>query len=187
MNPNTDDAEQDSLLLAWWLEELDDARAAEVEERVFNDEAFAARLRSLVGLRDAVQRGLLEGRFTTTVNPQFVQRLKDSGLNIREYRVPPGGSVLCTIAPHDDLVVSRLQASLAGVRQLDIVFDYGEVQQRAAHIPFDAAADEVTVIPPVAMVRKMSFATHRMRLLAVTPTSERVIGEYTFNHEPWGA
>ncbi len=52
--------------------------------------------------------------------------------------------------------------------------------------PSIAAANEVTFIPPVTMVRSLGVATQRARLLAVTLDSERVIAEYTFNHSPWG-
>jgi hypothetical protein len=38
----------------------------------------------------------------------------------------------------------------------------------------------------VAMLRNLKFATQRMRLYAVTQSSEQLLGEYTFNHEPWG-
>jgi hypothetical protein len=177
-------AEQDSALLAWWLDELPEAQAQELEEHLFSCDECSARLRELLELRDSVRRALLDGRFATAVTPEFLRQLKESGLRIREYRVPLGGSVACTVAPEDDLVVSRLEAPLAGVRQLDLIFDDGGTQHRAAHIPFDAGANEVTVIPPVALIRKWGVATLRMRLVAVNLGAERVIGEYTFNHTP---
>ena len=177
--------EEDFVLLSWWLDELATPQAHELEEHLFACDACTARLRELLGLRDSVRQALLDGQFATAVTAEFLQQLKDSGLRIREYRVPPGGSVACTVAPEDDLVVSRLEAPLTGVRQLDLIFDEGGTQHRAAHIPFDAAANEVTVIPPVAAIRKWGVATQRMRLVAVNLGSERVIGEYTFNHSPW--
>ena len=179
--------EQDSTLLAWWLDELAEADANEVEEHLFGCDACAARLRELSGLRAAMRGALLHGQFGTAVSPQFIQRLKASGLRVREYRVATGGSVACTVAPQDDLAVSHLEVSLAGVRQLDLVFEDERGQQRAAHIPFDAAANEVTFIPPVAVLRRLNVASQRMKLLAVTADSERLLGEYTFNHSPWGA
>jgi len=175
-------ADAEATLLAWWLDELDESQSNEIEEHLFGCEACSATLRELIALRDATRRALLEGKFATAVSPRFLQQLKDSGLRIREYRVPAGGSVACTITPDDDLVASRLEAPLAGVRQLDLIFDDGGTQHRAAHIPFDAAANEVTVIPPVAVIRGWKSATQRMRLVAVNLGAERVIGEYTFNH-----
>ena len=175
----------DAALLAWWLDELPEAEADALEEHLFACDECAARLKSLLGLRESVKQALLDARFATAVSPGFLAQIRDSGLRLREYRVPAGSSVACTIAPEDDLVVSRLEAPLAGVRQLDLIFDDGGTQHRAAHIPFDAASGEVTVIPPVALIRGWKAATQRMRLVAVNLGAERVIGEYTFNHSPW--
>ena len=177
--------EGDAALLAWWLDELPEAEADEMEEHLFACDQCTARLRDLLALRESVKRALLAARFATAVTPRFLRQIRDSGLRVREYRVPAGGSVACTITPADDLIASRLEAPLAGVRQLDLIFDDGGTQHRAAHIPFDAASGEVTVIPPVALIRGWKAATQRMRLVAVNLGAERVIGEYTFNHSPW--
>lgn len=177
--------EQDSALLAWWLDELGETQALEFEEHLFGCDECAGRLQRLLQLRDSVRGALLDAKFVTAVTPSFLQQLRESGLTLREYHVPRGGSVPCTIAPQDDLVVSRLEASLAGVRQLDIIFEEGSTQHRAAHIPFDAAANEVTVIPPVARLRHMKAVTQRMKLVAVNLGAEQLIGEYTFHHSPW--
>lgn len=173
-------------LLAYWLDELGDQEAAEFEEHLFGCENCTLRLQELLALRDSVRRALHESRFGTAVSAGFVQHLKDSGLRIREYQPEAGGSVMCTMAPDDDFIVSRLRAPLAGVRQLDLVWEDGGLQHRLVHLPFDAATNEVTFIPSVTMVRSLGTATQRARLLAVNLDSERVIAEYTFHHRPWG-
>src|SRR5262245_9566039 len=114
-------ADQDSALLAWWLDELAETEALELEEHLFGCDRCAARLQELLRRRDATRQALLDGQFATAVTPAFLEQLKVSGLRIREYRVPAGGSVACTIAPEDDLVASHLEAPLADVRQLDLV------------------------------------------------------------------
>ena len=186
MKPNLHGEEQDSTLLAYWLDELGNEDAAEFEEHLFGCDACSARLRELLALRDSVRRALHESRFGTAVTVGFIQRLKESGLRIREYQPEAGGSVMCTMAPDDDFIVSRLRAPLAGVRQLDLVWEDSGMQHRLVHVPYDAANNEVTFIPSVAMVRSLGVATQRARLLAVTLDSERVIAEYTFHHRPWG-
>jgi len=180
------DVEQDDRLLAWWLDELGDEDAAQLEEHLFACDTCAARLRELLALRESVRRALPESRFGTAVTAGFVQRLKDSGKRIREYHPEAGGSVLCTIAPDDDFIVSHLRAPLAGVRQLDLVWEDGGMQHRSVHVPFDAASNEVFFMPAVTMVRSLGAVTQRARLIAVTLDSERVIAEYTFHHRPWG-
>lgn len=181
------DADQDATLLAWWLDELDAEKSDEVEEHLFSCEVCSARLRQLLRLREAVHDALSDGQFGTVVTAKFIRGLTESGTRIREYRLPPGGSVLCTIAPQDDFVVSHLQAPLDDVRQLDLVIDADGETHRLGHVPFDAATNEVTFIPPVALLRRLGHASQRIRLVAVTLGGERVIGEYTFNHAPWGA
>ena len=39
--------------------------------------------------------------------------------------------------------------------------------------------------PPVDMLRAMPASVERMRLIAVEPQGERLLGEYTFDHTPW--
>ncbi len=172
-------------LLAWWLDELDDTTAAEVEEHLFECDECAARLRDIVRLGGAVRQSLLDGSLSTVVTPAFVERLRSDGLRLREYSPEPGGHVYCTIAPEDDFVISRLRASLEGVRQLDVEIDTEGQTHRLAHVPFDPASGEVTLIPAPAMLRPLGATTHRMRLFAVTPGGQRKIGEYTFEHVPF--
>ena len=178
--------DQDATLLAWWLDELDEVQSAELEEHLFGCDACTARLRELLALRAGVRKTFHDSQFGTAVTLGFVERLRESGRRLREYRVDAGGSVMCTIAPDDDFVVSRMHAPLAGVRQVDLVYENDSMQHRWSHIPFDAANNEVTFLPPVAMLRSMGASTMRARLYAVTLDSERVIAEYHFIHRPWG-
>lgn len=175
----------DSTLLAWWLDELDEDEAHETEAHLFECEDCAARLRELLRLGAAVRRALLEGHVAGAVSRRFVDRLREDGLHIREYRLPAGASVACTVAPDDDLVVSYLQAPLEGVRQLDAVFDDASGSRRTTHIPFDASNNEVTFIAPTALLKTWGAARQQVRLVAVAQGAERVVGEYTFNHSPW--
>lgn len=186
MKPDLHGADQDSLLLSYWLDELDEAQANEMEEHLFTCDLCTTRLRELLTLRDSVRGALRESRFGTAVTAGFVQRLRDSGRRIREYAIEAGGSVLCTIAPDDDFVVSRLHAPLEGVRQLDLVFEGSRMQHRSVHVPFDAASNQVTFMPSVTLLRSLGVATQRARLYAVSLDTERLIAEYTFNHRPWG-
>lgn len=175
----------DSTLLAWWLDELDEEEANEVEAHLFECDECETRLRELLRLGDAVSRALLQGHVAGAVSRRFVDRLREDGLQLREYRLPAGGSVACTVAPDDDLVVSYLQAPLDGVRQLDAVFDDHTGTHRATHVPFDATANEVAFIAPTALLKTWGKARQHVRLLAVSQAGERVVGEYTFNHTPW--
>jgi len=176
----------DETLLAYWLDELDDDESREVEGHLFDCDQCGARLRELLRLRAGVRGALRGGVLSSVVSPAFIDKLRGDGLRLREYRLEPGGSVACTVGPDDDLAVSYLRAPLGGVRQLDLEIDGAGIFHRSTHIPFDAAANQVALIAPTAFLKTLGAASQRMRLLAVTQEAEREVGEYTFNHYPWG-
>ena len=176
----------DETLLAYWLDELDDDATREVEEHVFECDDCGARLREILQLRAGVRGALRAGVLASVVSTAFIDKLRGDGLRVREYRLEPGGSVACTVGPDDDLAVSYLRAPLGGIRQLDLEIEGAGVSHRSTHIPFEAAANQVALIAPTAFLKTLGVASQRMRLLAVTQESERVVGEYTFNHYPWG-
>jgi hypothetical protein len=102
---------------------------------------------------------------------------------VREYRVAPNGSVNCTIAPEDELLVSRLEAPLAGVARIDVISYLNDAQTDVFRdIPFDAASGAIVLTPSVARLRTMPSHRRRFRLVAIDESGERVIGDYTFNH-----
>jgi hypothetical protein len=187
MTPDIHADHPTSDLLAYWLDELEDAGAESIEEHLFHCDACGAHLRELIQLGGAMRKALLNGRFCTVVTPSFVRRLQSAGVRIREYHLEPGGSVNCTLAPEDDFVISHLRAEVGDVCQIDLVIDdgHGSSVHRAPHIAFNAATGEVTVIPPVALLRTLGQDRQRMRLMAVDRSSERLLGEYTFNHSPY--
>ncbi len=173
-------------LLAYWFGELDTAAENDVEEHLFGCSECSARLRELAQLGDGIRRATHEGRVFSIVTARFVSRLQEAGLRIREYRMHPGGSVLCTVAPEDDLVVGHLHADLSGVERLDVVVHdlTAGLDFRLENVAFDPASDEVVMAPSVIELRRLTRATQRVELLAVQSTAEKLLGEYTFNHYP---
>ena len=172
-------------LLAYWLGELDEAQESRFDEHLLACAACGERLRALVDLGAAVRGQLLGGDFGFVLPAAFVRRLEAAGLRVREYHLEPGGSVSCTIAPDDDLVVAHLRAPLRGVRRLDFVLhDPKSGTQRVTDVAFDPAADGVTMVPSVPYLRTLRHERQRVRLVAVDGVEERVIGDYTFNHYP---
>lgn len=168
-------------LVGYWLGELDEAREAAVEEHYLGCAQCAARLAEVEALAGGVRRAYEGGRVGVFVTPAFVDRLRVRGLRVREYHVPRNGGVNCTIAPHDQMVFGHLDAPLEGVSRLDaIVLHEGEI--RLEDVPFDAASGKVIIAPNVAHLRSLPAHREVVRLVAVEPGGERVIGEYTFNH-----
>lgn len=175
-------------LLQYWLDELGPAQSDSIDEHLLACAACSARLAELAALGQGVRGVFHAGRLHAVVTPAFVESLASSGLRLREYRVTHNGSVDCTVASQDDVVLSRLEAPLAGVSRLDIVSTRvsGGPEERVEDVPFDAASGEVVVIPRLAALRQAPAYRHRVRLIAVEPEGERVLGDYTFIHQPGG-
>jgi anti-sigma factor RsiW len=175
-------------LIAYWLGELPAAEEGPLEEHLFACAGCSARLEALAALAAGIRATVREGRVAAVISAPFLEALKRQGLRIREYRVPPGGRVACTLRADEDAVVSRLQAPLAGVKRVDALRRLevaGEVTEtRVENVPFDPAAGEVLHLPSAAGLRKLPAHTLRVRLVAVDAAGEREIGEYTFAHTP---
>ncbi len=173
-------------LVAYWLREVAPAREAALEEHLFGCARCTARLEQIAALAAGVRAAVHAGQVTAVVSARFVAAMRQAGMRLREYRVAPGGSVNCTIAPEDDAVVSRLRAPLAGVERLDIVRRHAEGAegQRITDVPFDAATGEVLVIPSAAWLKTMPAFTMRVQLIHVSERGDAPLGEYTFNHSP---
>ena len=101
------------------------------------------------------------GAVHAVVADAFVKRLAAQGLRLREYRVPHNGSVYCTVAPDDDLLITRLDAPLAGVERLDVELlgVEGAGRERLRDVPFDAAAGEVVLAARMERMRALPAST----------------------------
>ncbi len=189
MTPSCKSSIEQGVLLAYWLGELDEAAEGRTEEHLLGCAACSERLGELVALGKGVRVLARAGGVRAIVNDAFVRRLVAQGVRVREYRVPHNGSVNCTVAPEDDIVIAHLDAPLGGVARLDMVEtdSEGKGLTRFEDIPFQTGSDGVVVVPRIDELRALPASTTRMRLLAVDEAGERVIGEYTFNHTPHAA
>jgi hypothetical protein len=172
-----------SALLGYWLGE-NVAEEAALEEHLMGCAHCTARLESLVRLGQGIRAATRAGHVHGVLSAAFVDALRRDGLRVREYRVPAGGSVACTVTPDDDLVVSYLGASLQDVQRLDLVFEDlpSGTAMRMTDVAFDPAAAEVVLAPNVAMLRQFDTGVRRARLIAVQDGAERELGTYTFDH-----
>ena len=175
-----------AVLIDYWFGEAEPRDEDALEEHLFACAQCTARLEELAALGAGIRRALRSGALRAVLPREFIERLKSEGLRLREYRVAPGASVNCTLSAEDHFVVSRLQAPVAGIERLDLVYvgADGEAQATFEDIPFDAAAGEVLVLPSAAAVRALGAQTMRMRLVAVAGEDKKPIGEYTFIHTP---
>jgi hypothetical protein len=175
-----------AVLAEYWLEELEPRREEQVEEHLLGCERCSRDLQGLVELIQAIRRLTRRGVLSVVVSGTFLDRLRNDGLNIRQYEVQPGHSVACTITDKDDLVISRLAADLKDARQVDIsqCDVQGIERMRIRDIPLVTARDEVVLTQSTDTLRALGEEVIRLRLIAVNDDEERVLGEYTFNHTP---
>ena len=174
-------------LLAYWLGELDPDSEARTEAHYLGCPICSRRLEELAALAQGVRALTRASGVDAVVSADFVRRLSERGLRVREYRVPRNGSVNCTVAPEDDFVVAYLEGPFADVSRLDVIYlsNDGGDDIRHADIPFDPDSGSVAISTRIAALRALPVSTQRMRLLAITDDSERTVGEYTFNHTPY--
>ena len=174
---------EERTLVEYWLGELDEAAEARIDEHALGCALCSQRLAEIVALADGIRASFRHGAMRVFVTNAFVRSVAAQGLRVREYRVPHNGSVNCSVAPEDEMLVSRLEAPLAGVHRVDAIsyLDDGATEV-FRDVPFDAASGEVVVAPKLAAIRAMPSHRQRVRLVAVDEAGERVIGDYTFNH-----
>jgi hypothetical protein len=172
-------------IVDYWLGDSDAATAEAIDEHLLHCDACGAVFDEVVALARGVRDAFSHGLVPSVLTPGFVERLKASGRRLREYRVPPGGSVMCSVAPGDELLVSRIAAPLEGVHRLDAVCSFsfapGE-EQRLHDLPFDASSGELLLAPKLAEIRQQPSHDLVVRLIAVEASGEREIGRYTFHH-----
>ena len=117
------------------------------------------------------------------VSPWFLDTARQRGVRIREYAVPAGGRVDCTVTAEDDLLVSRLRGDFRGVLRLDLVEQVeGGPEQRVEDLPFDVSRNELIVAQSMPVARSMPTQVLRVRLLAHDAGADRLLGKYTFAH-----
>ena len=173
----------DETLLAHWLDELGAEASAHVDEHVLGCAECSERLAQIVALADGTREAFERGQVRVFVTDAFARHTAARKTRVREYRVAHNGSVNCSVAPDDELVVSRLEAPLGGVRRLDVIAYLDDQQTDVFHdVPFDAAAGEVELTPKVELLKLAPTHRRRFRLVAVDESGERVIGDYTFHH-----
>jgi hypothetical protein len=173
-------------IVAYWLSELGAAAETDVEEHLFACGECTTRANSVAELGRAIRDATGKGALRAILPGAFVEQLSGQ-LIVRKYRLQPGESVLCTVAPRDDLVVAYLNVPLMGVQRLDVVLEdlNADDRQRLEDVAFDPSSDEIVLATNVAWLRQLDLSTHRVQLRAVEPGGERVLGEYTFNHSPY--
>jgi len=174
-----------AILADYWLGLLAGAGEEAVEEHLLACDDCGARLREVIALADGVRSLAREGSLRMVVSDTFLQRAAAQGLRIREYAPPRGGGVQCTVTAEDDILIGRLAANLSGVKRVDLCFcdERGVEQVRFPDIPVHPGASSVTFQESITAAKAAPSYKMIARLVSLDEAgSERVLGEYTFNH-----
>jgi len=178
-------AVQTQELTEYWLGEVDEAHEQRIDEHLFACASCSSRLSALVDLGGAIRRTFIEGWLSLVLPEPFLRRIKDAGFQVREYDLPAGGSVSCTVTPDDDFVVSYLRAPLRGVQRLDVLIDdTTSGKHRANDVAFDASAEALVTVTSTAYLKTLKHSQQHVRLVAVDGGEERLWADYTFHHYP---
>ena len=175
-------------LLDYWLDDSDAAASEAIDEHLMQCEACGRALDDLVALGDGVRAAFRSGTVSAMASDAFLKRVVDHGVQVREYRLPHNGSVNCTVAPDDELLVAHLETPLQDVDRLDAVVTLSfepDVQHRLQDVPFDARAGEVLWMPKFGLIRNAPAHTAEVTLLSVDAGGAHELGRYTFHHQPW--
>lgn len=175
-------------LIDYWLGELPLPETERIEEHIFRCGQCAARLGEIVALSQAIRAAFRKGDIQVVLTPNFLERLISRGVRVRQYRCPLNGSVACTVAPEDELLVGRLVVPLSGVVRLDVLSHRScdDREHRICDIPFDARSNEIVVAPNLERMRRLPSHVHRVRLVAVEGETERLLGQYALHHSAHG-
>jgi hypothetical protein len=180
--PNPLDA---ALLADYWLGILPVTEEETTEEHLFGCDECGARLREVISLAEAIRDLARQGSLLMVVSETFLKRIAQEGLRVHEYSPPIGGSIACTVTAEDDLLIGRLTADLTGAKRVDLCLcdAEGAEKLRLPDIPFHSGAGNVAFQQSITYAKAAPSETMIARLVAFDDTgSERLVGEYTFNH-----
>lgn len=173
-----------AILFDYWAGKLSEPEEAVLEEHLLSCDPCGERLKEAIALAEGLRSVAREGALQTVVSEAFVTRAMQDGLRVRQYVVAANGSVQCTVAEEDDLLIGRLEADLRGVQRVDLSLQdaRGAEMRRLLDIPFDTEAGSVLWQQSITLAKAAPSGTLVARLVAVEGDGERVIGEYTFHH-----
>jgi hypothetical protein len=174
-----------AVLADYWVGALTTAEDEAAEQHLFTCDECGTRLREVIALAEGVRRIAREGSLRMVVSDSFLKRAAEEGLRIREYAPPAGGGVQCTVTAEDDILIGRLAANLSGAKRVDLCIcdERGVEQLRLPDIPFASGASSIAVQESITFAKTAPSNKMIMRLVAFDKAgSERLLGEYMFNH-----
>ena len=185
ITPDPRDHLESPVLMDYWLSALTSEAEAAVEEHLLACDTCGDRLREVIALAEGLRVLARSGSLQVIVSDGLARHAAESGLRVREYTPPQGGSVQCTVASDDDVLLARLTTDLSSAARVDLSWcdPQGVELQRMTDIPVSADAGSVICQQSMTWAKGAPTSTMIARLLAVDDTGdERLLAEYTFHH-----
>ncbi len=173
------------VLIDYWLAVLPSPDEEAVEEHLLTCDECGDRLRETIALAEGLRTLARSGSLVVVISDHFVKHAAEMGQRVREYAPSPGGSVQCTVAADDDLLVARLAADLGSATRVDLSWCDGQGVEylRLADIPVRGDVGTVICQQSITMAKASPSNTLIARLVAVErDAGERLLGEYAFHH-----
>jgi hypothetical protein len=174
-----------AVLTDYWLGLLPAEDEELVDAHLLACDGCGDRLREAIALAESLRSLARSGSLVVVVSDQFVTRAAEAGQQVRQYAPPPGGSVQCTVAADDDLLVARLAADLGAAARVDLSWCDGQGVEfmRMTDIPVGTDAGTVLCQQSITMAKASPSNTLIARLVSVDEKAgERLLGEYAFHH-----
>lgn len=174
-----------AILADYWLATLSPAEDETVSEHLLACDGCGDRLRETIALAEGIRDLARRGDLRMVVSGKFLERAVEEGLHVRQYSVPSGDSIQCTVTAGDDLLIARLAADLGAVQRVDLAMcdASGAEQYRLRDIPVERDAGAVIYQESITFAKAAPTTTFNLRLLALDQRGgERLLGEFTFNH-----
>lgn len=187
-NPDTADCAQPidaAVLMDYWLGALPSAQEEPVEEHLMACDRCGARLRETIGLAESLRTLARSGALQVVLSDEFLDHARESGQRVRQYSPPRGGSVQCTVAADDDMLIARMAADLSQTARVDLSWCDGRGVEflRMPDIPVRRDSGMVICQQAIVYAKGAASGTMIARLMGVDADGgERLLGEYTFNH-----
>ena len=171
----------DERLIDYWTGDLPAADGATLEEHFFSCADCSARLEAVASVAGGVAALARQGRISGIISRAMLNKLQRDGVRVRQFTLDPGETVPCAAFPGDDVVVTSLNANLAGVQSVSLrVTGPGDTLFGAIDdIPVSAAATGVLWVTPGAFVRSMPSQQLRLTLRSA---DDALLGEYVLEH-----
>jgi hypothetical protein len=176
-------------LIAYRQAELDVREDERIEEHLFECAVCSEQLETLERLGAGVARLMRSGLVFGGTTLSALEKAAAEGLRIGWYRLEPGQSVECTIAPGDDCNVARFAAPLSDIERVDMSFVYTEAglqtfATRFEDLVVDRAHQEVVILHPAPMLRRLGRVTIQIEMVAHERGEQRTVAHYTLYHSP---